>query len=135
MERTSVERVMIAHEIVCDRCGLRVQRAAEGGDFNRMTSIGFRAEEGSANRGFLSPNSSIAWPMARRWSSFWKPDQSSRGQPCVAGNGTSLPPLTRASTRPWMCGRLGIHTSAEKQKAVPEMALQQSTRRFPEQIE
>jgi hypothetical protein len=47
MQRTSVERVTIVHEIFCDRCGLRARRAAEGSDFKRMTSIGFSAEEGS----------------------------------------------------------------------------------------
>lgn len=47
MQRTSVERVTIVHEIFCDRCGLRARRAAEGSDFRRMTSIGFKAEEGS----------------------------------------------------------------------------------------
>ena len=47
MQRTSVERVTIVHEIFCDRCGSRARRAAEGSDFRRMTSIGFRAEEGS----------------------------------------------------------------------------------------
>lgn len=47
MQRASVERVTIVHEISCDRCGLRAYRTAEGSDFKRMTSIGFRAEEGS----------------------------------------------------------------------------------------
>lgn len=47
MQRTSVERVTIVHEIVCDRCGLRASRAVEGGDIKRMTSIAFTAQEGS----------------------------------------------------------------------------------------
>lgn len=47
MQRTSVERVTIVHEIFCDRCGLRAHRAAEGGDIKHMASFGFTAKEGS----------------------------------------------------------------------------------------
>lgn len=46
MQRT-VEHVIVVLEIECDRCGLRARRTAEGSEFGRMTSIGFRAEEGS----------------------------------------------------------------------------------------
>lgn len=47
MQRTCVEQVITLLEIVCARCGLRASRAADGGNFKRMTSIGFRAEEKS----------------------------------------------------------------------------------------
>ena len=47
MQQTSVERITIVHEIVCDRCGARARRGGVGNDFRHMTSIGFTAQEGS----------------------------------------------------------------------------------------
>ena len=41
MQRTTVERRTVVHEIVCDRCGKEVRR--EHSDFGLMTSIGFEA--------------------------------------------------------------------------------------------
>lgn len=47
MQRTRVERMTTAQEIVCDRCGMQARRAACCAEFEWMTPIGFAAEEGS----------------------------------------------------------------------------------------
>jgi len=47
MQRTRVEQVTTLLEIVCDRCGVCANRATDDGALRRMTSIGFRAQEGS----------------------------------------------------------------------------------------
>lgn len=47
MQRTSVERITIVHEVVCDRCGARARRSGVGSHLKHMTSLGFTAQEGS----------------------------------------------------------------------------------------